>query len=169
MTDPATRVVAIASPGTFEEFFEREYERLSRAMFLLTTDHARAEDLAQEAMARACERWDRIGSMAAPTSYVFRIAINLHRRQSRHGKEASATVDAPAPADPASLVADRDQIIRALGHVSVPQREALLLVGWLGYDAESAGEILGIDAASVRGRVHRARATLQTWLGGSDG
>lgn len=45
---------------TFEEFFLAEYDRLMRAMWLLTGSRAESEDLAQEAMARACERWDKM-------------------------------------------------------------------------------------------------------------
>jgi DNA-directed RNA polymerase specialized sigma24 family protein len=45
----------------------------------------------------------------------------------------------------------------------------LVLVEWLGYTAEEAGRILGIEAVSVRGRLHRARGTLRERFGGSDG
>ena len=46
------------------------------------------------------------------------------------------------------------------------QREALMLVEWLGYSAEEAGSILGARPSSVRGRLHRARATLRERFGG---
>ena len=54
--DPGTR----AGPS-FERFFEVEYPRLARALLLLTGDPREAEDLAQEALARAFERWARVG------------------------------------------------------------------------------------------------------------
>lgn len=47
----------------FEEFFRAEYPGLVRAFYVLTADQAEAEELAQEAMARAYERWDRVGAM----------------------------------------------------------------------------------------------------------
>src|SRR5207245_1493286 len=135
MTDPAIHILAAtATAGSFEEFFGREYERLSRAMYLLTTDHARAEDLAQEAMARTYERWERVGAMASPTAYVYRGAINLCRRRSRRRREQEMPADSPRSGDPATVAADRDAVIRALARVSASQREALVLVSWLGYD-----------------------------------
>ena len=45
----------------FEEFFSAEYPGLVRGLWLLTADLAESEELAQEAMARAYERCDRIG------------------------------------------------------------------------------------------------------------
>ncbi|MGH2637435.1 MAG: RNA polymerase sigma factor, partial [Actinomycetota bacterium] len=48
------------------------------------------------------------------------------------------------------------------------QREVLVLVEWLGYTAEEAGGVLGIEPASVRGRLHRARKSLRARYGGSD-
>ena len=50
----------------FEGFFRAEYPRLARACYLLTGEAAEAEDLAQEAMARTFERWNRIRAMDSP-------------------------------------------------------------------------------------------------------
>jgi DNA-directed RNA polymerase specialized sigma24 family protein len=41
----------------FDTFFHTEYQRLFQTMYLLVGDRAQAEDIAQEAMARTCERW----------------------------------------------------------------------------------------------------------------
>lgn len=73
--------VEIASPKhalkglAFEEFFQAEYPGLARALFLLTADLGEAEELAQEAMARVCERWDRVQTMDSPGGYVYRVAV----------------------------------------------------------------------------------------------
>jgi RNA polymerase sigma factor (sigma-70 family) len=154
----------------FEGFFRAEYPRLARACLLLTGDAAEAEDLAQEAMARACERWDRVARMDSPTGYVYRSAFNLNRKRLRHLMvRARRLFEPPVPADPADLASVKNQVLTALASVPVPQREALVLVGWFGMDAAEAGRLLGIDASSVRGRLHRARHTLRRTLGGDDG
>jgi hypothetical protein len=49
----------VAQESSFERFFTDGYVRLVRAMYLLTGSMAEAEDLAQEAMARVYERWER--------------------------------------------------------------------------------------------------------------
>jgi DNA-directed RNA polymerase specialized sigma24 family protein len=40
------------------------------------------------------------------------------------------------------------------------QREALLMIEWLGLPSEEAARILGISPSSVRSRVSRAKAAL---------
>jgi len=46
----------------FMDFFRDEYPGLVRSLYLLTANLGEAEELAQEAMARTFERWDRAGS-----------------------------------------------------------------------------------------------------------
>jgi RNA polymerase sigma factor (sigma-70 family) len=158
-------VLARETPLDFEDFFEREHRRLGKAFYLLTGDPHEAEDLAQEALARAYERWDRIASVESPIGYVYTIGVNLHRRRLRRLLRRPQ-VDPPEPAaDPVESAGPRADVLRALRAISVPQREALILVEWLGYDAEEAGLVLGIEAASVRGRLHRARDALRRELG----
>jgi DNA-directed RNA polymerase specialized sigma24 family protein len=55
-------------------------------------------------------------------------------------------------------------VLAALRTLPRTQLEALLLVEWLGMTSEEAGRILGIDPASVRGRIHRAREALRATL-----
>src|SRR2546427_12278978 len=44
----------------FREFYEREFRAVFRSALLLCRDWAAAEDVTQEAFARALERWDRL-------------------------------------------------------------------------------------------------------------
>jgi DNA-directed RNA polymerase specialized sigma24 family protein len=53
---------------TFDEFFLAEYDTLLRAMWLLTGNREDGEDLAQEAMARAFERWDKVQLATDPAA-----------------------------------------------------------------------------------------------------
>ncbi len=152
----------------FEVFFRAEYTRLSRAMLLLTGDRAEAEDLAQESMSRVYERWERVRRMDSPTGYLYRTALNLNRKRLRRLAVHAKRVAAMRLPDALQIAEDRVEALRAVASLPAPQREALVLVEWLGYDAEEAGKILAIEAASVRGRLHRARKTLHERLGGSD-
>jgi RNA polymerase sigma-70 factor (ECF subfamily) len=70
--------------------------------------------------------------------------------------------------DPSTAVVASQQVLHALANLPRGQREAIVLTGWLGMDAEEAGRVLGIDASSVRGRLHRGRAALRTLLGETD-
>ena len=167
---PLLAVLEPAPAADFGRFFADEYPRLARACVLLTGSAPEGEDLAQEAMARAFERWSRVASMGSPAGYVYRTAFNLNRRRIRRlGLAAKRFFGGTDPSDPAAVAADRDLVLRALASVPDTQREALILVGWLGMDATEAGDVLGVDAASVRGRVHRARTALRELFGDDDG
>lgn len=70
---------------------------------------------------------------------------------------------------PEAAVEARSDVARALALLTIEQRQAVVLVEWLGFDAAEAGRLLGVDAASVRGRVHRARESLRKQMGVRDG
>jgi RNA polymerase sigma factor (sigma-70 family) len=146
--------------GGFVAFFTGHYQEVSKALFLLTGDPGEAEELAQEAMARVCERWDRVRSMESPGGYLHRTGAR------RRGRTAALRfTDSHPGADPAQVVEDRSEVLRLLGSLSVPQRQVVVLVEWLGLDSVEAASLLGIKAASVRTRLHRARTALHAAIG----
>jgi RNA polymerase sigma factor (sigma-70 family) len=153
----------------FETFFRAEHDRLFQALYLLTGDAHEADDVAQEALLRAYERWDRVGAMGSPAGYVYRTALNLYRSRLRKVAVRARRVFAAVPTEDISGAAvSGADVRRALAALPAAQRDALVLVEWLGLNSEEAGRVLGIDAASVRGRIHRGRTTLRDRLGDAD-
>ena len=53
----------------------------------------------------------------------------------------------------------------ALGSLSARQRECVVLVDYLGYDATTAGSLLGIRPSTVRVQLMRGRTKLRQELG----
>jgi len=160
----------LAAEGDFDGFYRAQYVRLVRALLLLTGDAGEAEDLAQEALSRVYERWERVSAMDSSEGYLFRTALNLHRKRARRlriGARAEASAGTPN-VDEASID-DRLTVLAAVAKLTRGQREALVLVEWLGFDATEAGEILGIRPVSVRSRLMDARRNLRRRLGGIDG
>ena len=134
---------------------------------LLVGDAFEAEELAQEAMTRVLERWDRVREMDSPTGYVYRTALNLQRKRIRRLAVRTRRVFADVPTDDPGTADDRHDVRRALATLPESQRAALVLVDWLDMDAAEAAGVLGIKAGSVRVRLHRGRAALRTALGGT--
>ena len=164
---PASSTAAAGPIPDFDTFFAIEYRRLFEVLYLLTRDRAEAEDLAQEAMARAYERWSRIRD---PTRYVYRTAFNLHRTLRRRLAVAVRKRAELLPvADHPDAVERRLDVLAALALLPATQRAAVVLVDWAGMTAEEAGRVLGIQPVSVRGRLHRARAALRQRIGDADG
>ena len=156
--------VVIEAPSLdFRDFFEAEYERLGRALYVLTGSRAESEDLTQEAMVRVYERWGRVRTMDSPIGYLYRTAMNLHRsRLRRLGVRARRAILADRhPDDPLEAVHHRDEVDRLLAALPETQRQALVLVELLGMSSEEAARILEIEPVSVRVRLSRARAHLR--------
>ncbi len=164
------RVGTAAAPvevGGFESFFEAEYQRLCQALYLLVGDRFEAEEVAQEAMTRVLERWDRVRTMDSPTGYVFRTALNIHRNRLRRLAVRTRRVFAEAPvADHGPLADDREDVRRAMAMLPGSQRETLVLIDWLDLDTEEAAQVLNLTPNAVRVRLHRARSALRESLGG---
>jgi len=155
--------------ASFEVFFEQHYPSVARALVLVVGGETEAEDLVEEAFARAWDRWDRVRAMASPAGYVYRTAVNLHRNRLRRLARELRRHRPPEPApDPAGAAEDRDRIRRALAALPLNQREAIVLVGWFGLDTGEAAAALGIKPASLRSRLHRARTALRSQLGEFD-
>jgi RNA polymerase sigma factor (sigma-70 family) len=110
------RFVASASPG------------LLRSAYLLTGDHAVAEDLLQSALLRTLRRWDSI--TGPPGAYAFAVLVNLSRDRLRAGRRRPATapehdaLERPA-ADQLDRLVERDAITRAARRLPNAQREVL--------------------------------------------
>lgn len=146
----------------FELFFERERDRLVRAMSIITGSRWEAEDLAQTAFVKVFERWDIVSSMDEPAGYLHRTAMNLFRNQHRRVRVAlGRIVRAVPPPDVFAPIEDRDVATRALGALTPRQRAALVLTEALGYSGAEAGELLGIKASTVFALTHQARTALR--------
>jgi len=159
-----------ARDDSFVSFFEAEYDGLYRTLLLMVGSLSEADELAQETMARVYERWDRVSDMDSPAGYAYTIAFNLNRRRLRHlllKRRQSAPEREPTPST--DVIDARRDVRAALLRLPLPLREAVVLTGWLDLSAEESGAILGIEAVSVRGRMHRARQLLGELLEETDG
>jgi RNA polymerase sigma factor (sigma-70 family) len=162
LTEPA-QVARVTEPP-FEDFFQAHFERILRVLYLVGGDRHEAEDLAQEALVKAYERWDRIRGLSDPAGYVYRMALNARRSRFRRLALAARKSVGRLEPDPISATDDRDVIRRALRTLPEGQREALVLVEWLGLSDEEAGKLLGVRPVTVRVRISRARPKLQEAL-----
>lgn len=59
-------------------------------------------------------------------------------------------------------------LLRVFNALRPGHREVLVLMDWLGLNAEEAGNVLGLSPASARSRLHRARAAVRRLMGGQD-
>src|SRR6185295_11186424 len=71
----------------FAAMYRAEFRRMTRSVFLVVGSAALAEEIVQEAFARAWSRWDRVSAMDQPAGWVqtvaFRLALRAKRRAQR--------------------------------------------------------------------------------------
>jgi RNA polymerase sigma factor (sigma-70 family) len=146
--------------ASFESFFAAGWDRLFRALLLLTGSKHEAEDLAQGAFLKLLERWDRLDRSADLEGYLYRTALNGSRSLYRRSRLAAKRLLAPASAeaDPFEQVAEREHAVQILLGLTQRQREAIVLTGIEGFTYPQAAEILGIKESTVRALVAQARA-----------
>ncbi len=132
-----------------------------------------ADDLVQEALMKAWaaqERFEPGTSMRAWTFVILRNAYLTDMRRNRFrgeydDKVAERILTAPpGQEDPLHL----SDMHRALLTLPSERREALLLVGAGGFSYEEAAEICGCAIGTIKSRVGRARAALNSMLADGD-
>ena len=153
---------------TFEEFTAGRLPALLRYAAVLTGERGLAEDVVQEVLLRAHQRWSHIGGLESPEHYVRRMITNEYlswrRRWARVVPQADVGRDSADEADHAGRHAERDALTAELAKLPRRQRAVLVLRYYAGLsDAEIAGE-LGCSAGTVRGYASRALATLRVEL-----
>lgn len=146
-------------PETVRELFDEEYGPMVRLATLITGDLASAEDVVQEAFARAIARWHRIRSYDRPGAWVRRVTIRLAvRDRTRRTRElASPTDREPATTDPEP---PDPELVDALRALPKNQRAALVLFYFEGLPTDEVATELGVAPGSARSLLHRGRATL---------
>ena len=135
----------------------------------LSARHDMREDLAHEALLRVLEHPPGRENAGA---WIQRICRNLHvdawRAADRARRMETDRPLSPAPHDAEEAVLLREQrrvVRRALLALPRAQRRALILRFYGGWSFDRIAERLGMRAATMRTRVHRALVALRTHVG----
>jgi RNA polymerase sigma-70 factor (ECF subfamily) len=139
------------------ELFDAEYPALVRLATLITGDAAVAEDVVQEAFARALARWKKIQHYDKPGAWVRRVVIRLAiRTKDKRAREMHAPVPEQSVVDAA---VDPD-LVDALATLPRNQRAAIVLFYLEGCTTEEVAAALDVPASTARSHLHRGRAAL---------
>lgn len=157
----------MAPPEDFADFCAREHPRLVGALDLYCGDLGVAEELAAEALVRACERWEEVRAMAAPGAWVHRVAMNLtnswyrRRRAERRALARIGPVGVHLEENTAEVMAVREALVL----LPRRQRQAVILRHYLGVPAAEVAQLMGITPGNARVLVHRGLAAMRDLLG----
>jgi RNA polymerase sigma-70 factor (sigma-E family) len=154
---------------TFEEYVAARGAALVRFATLLTGDDHRAQDLAQEALAKAYLSWRRIRRTDRPDVYVRRLLVNADRswwrRRSSREVPVDRTTDAVVIRDIGHDAGERDAMWRLILRLPERQRAVVVLRYYEDLDDNTIAEILDCSPVTVRTHAMRALAALREWAG----
>jgi RNA polymerase sigma-70 factor (ECF subfamily) len=129
----------------------------------------RADDLVQETLMRAIINIESFEPGTNLRGWLSAILRNLYLSECRKSRREVADIDGRC-VTALKTIPDQDSRIEleefraALATLPNNQQEALLLVGALGFCYEEAAAVCGTGVATIRSRIHRARARLTVLL-----
>lgn len=155
--------------AAFETLVRRWQTPIARFLARLVGRADTAADLCQEVFLRLYLARDRYRESGTFSAWLYRVALNLARDESRRRRPAQALPEAePAAYDPGAPDCERqelaDAIARALDELPQPQREALVLRHYEGMSFEDMARLLGVPASTLKSRFAAALDRLRLRL-----
>ena len=156
--------------GRLGELYMQHADAAVRLAYLLTRDHALAEDLVQDAFVRLAGRLVHLRDPGAFEAYLRRTVVNLSNSHFRRrkvertylersrGATSSPTADRP--------LEDREVLWQTLGRLSGRQRAALVLRFYEDLSERQVAEILRCRPGTVKSLVSRGLETLRNEMRG---
>lgn len=149
--------------GSFETFYKTYYKRLVRYLKSQANNATWAEDVAEDAMMKAMDKWDDLLTMDRPDSWLFKVAIRrLKQLESRAREQCSLREDLASTEKGVRLAAVRDEWVEdhldlIAGMRSLPRKQCEVIgLHYLGgYTIAETAQILGIPESTARS--HKAR------------
>ena len=153
-------------PADFEVFCRAEYSPLVRTMDLYCGNRFVAEELAQEALVRACSHWSKVKKMEHREAWLRRVAINLANSQFRR-KSAERRATARLMAEPRAPHLDPDAsssipIRKALATLTRRQRAVIVLRFFDDLTFRQIAEVMGCSDNTAKSLARRALAVLRS-------
>jgi RNA polymerase sigma-70 factor (ECF subfamily) len=140
--------------------FERHHTALFRFYVRMTGDRVRSEDMVQEVFWRILRYRETYRPGAQFTTWMYQIARNAHTdewRKKRLEVEMAEGWDVPAEAGTSIEDQEEQKLIRqALARLHPAKRELLVLSRYQEMKYEQIGQMLGVEVATIKVRVHRA-------------
>ena len=156
------------------ERFERLWSEHSAAVLryaLRRVPPSQVDDVVAETFVVVWRRLAEVPEPALPwlLGVARGVAANHVRSQNRQAALAVRIASQPTWETTTTSSEAADLVVAALDQLSDVDRELLTLIAWDGLEPREAAQVLGCSPATVRVRLHRARARMRDALNSSDG
>ncbi len=124
-----------------------------------------AEELADETLVRALEKWDDRVVTDATSAWLFTVARNLLRRTRRREALFGRFARSHRPVDAAGVPDFSPEVVDAIAALAPRQREAVALRYVLGLRCAEIAEAMGVTEGTAMRTLFDARKRLAVALG----
>jgi RNA polymerase sigma-70 factor (ECF subfamily) len=154
----------------FDAFYIATVRRVVLYLYAACGDRSDAQDIAQEAFARAWQHWSKVSRYDDPEAWVRTVAWRLMANRWRGLRRWLGALGRLGP--PVEAIAgpspDRVAVADALQRLPKPQRQVIALHYLLDMSVADIAGSTGVPAGTVKARLSRARTTLAGLLGEHD-
>ena len=146
-------------------------DEVVRALAFTVGSLSLAEDAADEAMARAFQKWSEVSRFENPAGWVYRVGLNWSRSWKRSAQRRKRREEKVAHSDLRTTSAgtqvplsDSQVLIDALAQLSVEQRAVVVLRHYCDWSVAEVAAALGISEGTVKSRSNRGLEKLRAIL-----
>ncbi|WP_328475439.1 SigE family RNA polymerase sigma factor [Actinoplanes sp. NBC_00393] len=149
----------------FDSFYSATARRVLLHVYAVCGDLGDAQDITQEAYARAWQRWSKVSAYDDPEQWVRTVAWRLAANRWRGFRRwMSARSRLGRPDVVASPSPDRVAVLAALQELPDAQRRTVVAHYLLDMSVDEIAASTGTPAGTVKARLSRARTALATLL-----
>jgi RNA polymerase sigma factor (sigma-70 family) len=165
--EPPAVEVPEGSDAAVAAVFREEAGRLTAALVRILGDFESAEELVQEALLVALERWRHDGIPAQPRAWLLttarRLAIDQWRRRARYAEKLAA-LGAEPPVEAGAEAEDRLRLIFTCCHPALAREAqlALTLRAVVGLTTSEIARAFLVPEATIAQRIVRAKRKIVT-------
>ncbi|GAA1638670.1 sigma-70 family RNA polymerase sigma factor [Catellatospora bangladeshensis] len=152
------------SADDFEGFYQACFAPTVLLVYSFTADMGAAQDVTQEAFARAWQRWQTVSEYNDPLAWVRRVAINLANSRWRRIRTARKYLDRQREEFAPDVNPDHVMVVAALRRLPKGQREALVLHYLADMAVEDVAVQLQVPSGTVKSWLSRGRTALAAIL-----
>jgi RNA polymerase sigma-70 factor (sigma-E family) len=156
-----------ADAPTFEEYAAFAWPSHYRYAYLLTGNHADAEDIAQQTLIKAHRSWSRVRESDSPTAYLRRMLTNTYLSQRRPMKRRLELLTDAPPEPGHAPVGGPEERMALWPHVkSLPprQRAVIVLRYYEDLSEQEIADALDCSRGNVKSTAHHALKALRSAL-----
>ena len=154
------------TPTEYTTLFRAEFAAVLRTIELMLRDHARAEEITQDAFLQLLVHWSKVSRYERPDAWVRRVAIRLALRSLRRDRLWQLVRGGLLPREPDRPV--RYDLESAIRKLPGSQRAAIVLHYYEDRPTAEVAAILGCSESTARVHLHHARKRLAILLGEDD-